>query len=86
MEKNKRTHTHTHTHTHMHGFPRWLSSEESTCNAGAAEDMGSIPGSGSSPVGGHSNAPQYFCLESPTDRGAWRATVPEVTKSRTQLK
>ena len=37
MEKNKRTHTHTHTHTHMHGFPRWLSSEESTCNQGTLD-------------------------------------------------
>ena len=27
-------------------FPQWLSSKESACNAGAAGDMGSIPGSG----------------------------------------
>ena len=28
---------------------------------------------------------QYSCLENPMDRGAWRATVCEVKKSRTQL-
>ena len=32
---------------------------------------GSIPGSGSSPGGGHGNPLQYACLESPMDRGAW---------------
>ena len=26
---------------------------------------------------------QYSCLESPMDRGAWRATVHRVTKSQT---
>ena len=29
---------------------------------------------------------QYSCQENPMDRGAWRATVHEVAKSRTQLK
>jgi len=28
---------------------------------------------------------QYACLENSMDRGAWRATVHGVTKSRTQL-
>ena len=28
---------------------------------------------------------QYSCLENPTDRGAWQASVHGVTKSRTQL-
>ena len=28
----------------------------------------------------------YSCMENPKDRGAWRATVQEVTKSQTQLK
>ena len=27
------------------------------------------------PGGGHGNPHQYSCLENPTDRGAWRATV-----------
>ena len=26
---------------------------------------------------------QYSCLENPMDRGAWWATVPEITKSQT---
>ena len=33
--------------------------------------------------GEHSNPLQYSCLENPMDRGLWRATVHEVTKSRT---
>ena len=28
------------------GLPQWLSSKESACNVGAAEDAGSIPGLG----------------------------------------
>ena len=34
-------------------------------------DAGSIPGSGRSLGGGHSNPIQYSCLEKPMDRGAW---------------
>ena len=48
--------------------------------------MDSIPGSGTSPIGGHSNPLQYSCLENPIDRGDWQATVHRVTKSRTRLK
>ena len=33
--------------------------------------------------GGHSNPLQYYCLENPTDRGAWQAPVPGVTESDT---
>ena len=33
-------------------------------------DVGSIPGSGRSPGGGHGNPSQYSCLENPMDRGA----------------
>ena len=32
-------------------------------NTGDIRDMGSIPGLGRSPGGGHGNAPQYSCLE-----------------------
>ena len=38
-------------------------------------DVGSIPGSGRFPGGGHGNPLQYSCLENPVDRGEWRATV-----------
>ena len=34
---------------------------------------------------GNSNRPQYFCLESCKDRGAWRATGHRVAKNQTQL-
>ena len=57
-----------------------------TANAGNVRDGGSIPGLGRSPGGGHGNALQYSCLENPTDRGVWQATVPGVAKSQTQLK
>ena len=56
---------------------RWLSGRESACQAG---DTGSIPGSGRSPGGRNSNPLQYSCLGNHMDRGAWRATVHEVTK------
>ena len=38
------------------------------------------------PGGGHGNLLQHSCLENPMDRGAWRATVHGVTKSRTRPK
>ena len=55
-------------------------------NAGDIRDIGSIPGLGRSPGGGHGIPPQYSCLENPMDRGAWRATVHRITKSQTWLK
>ena len=48
--------------------------------------MGSFPGLGRSPEGGHGNPLQYSYLENPMDRGAWQATVPRVAKSWTRLK
>ena len=55
-------------------------------NAGDRGDVGSIPGSGRSPGGGHGNLLQYSCLENPMDRGAWWATVHRVAKSWIGLK
>ena len=54
-----------------------------TAVAGDIRDMGSIPGSGRSPGGGHGNFFQYSCLENSMDRGAWWATVHGVAKSWT---
>ena len=54
----------------------------SACRAG---DQGSIHGLGRSPEEGNGNPLQYSCLENPTDRGAWPATVHGVTKSQTRL-
>ena len=56
--------------------------KESTCSAG---DLGSVPGWGRSPGGGHGNPLQYSCLENPTDRGARRAAAQRVAKSWTRL-
>ena len=52
-------------------------------NAGVIRDSGLIPGLGRFPGGGYGNPLQYPCLENPMDRGAWQATVHEVTKSQT---
>ena len=58
-------------------------SKKSACNVRDAGDVGSIPGSGISPGGGHNNPNQYSCLENPMNRGAWRAAVYRVAKSQT---
>ena len=54
------------------GFPGGSDGKESACNAG---DQGLIPVSGRSPGEANSNPPQYSCLETSMDRGAWRTTV-----------
>ena len=64
--------------------PGGTSGKEPACQCRRLEDTGSIPGSGRSPGGGHGNPLRYSCLENPMDRGAWRATVRKVTKSRAQ--
>ena len=51
--------------------------------AGDVRDMGSIPGSGRFPGGGHDNPLQCSCLENLMGRGAWWATVHGVSKSWT---
>ena len=62
------------------GFPGGLDDEESACNV---RDLGSIPGLGRSPGGGHGDPLQCPCPENPVDRGAWQATVHGVAKSQT---
>ena len=57
-------------------FPGGSDGKESACNA---KDLGSIPGLGRCPGGGHGNPLQYSCLEDPMDRGAWWAIVHRVT-------
>ena len=44
--------------------------KDTPANAGDIRNVGSIPGSGRSPGGGHGNPLQYSCLENPMDRGA----------------
>ena len=67
---------------YMSLFPGGSVGKESVCNSG---DPGSIPGLGRSPGEGSGNPLQYSCLENSMDRGAWRATVHGVTKSRIRL-
>ena len=67
------------------GFPNDSTGKEPACNAGDAGDPGSIPGLERSPGGRNGNPLQYSCLKNPTDRGAWQATVHEVSKSQTGL-
>ena len=50
------------------GFPHGSDGKESTCNV---KDLGSIPGLGTSPGGGHGNPLEHSCLENPMDKGAW---------------
>ena len=51
--------------------------------AANAGDTGSIPGSERFLGEGNGNPLQYSCLKNSMDRGAWWATVHEVTKSQT---
>ena len=68
-----------------YGLPRWLSGKEPACQCrrlGCDPWVGKIPWRKkwqSTPV------LQYSCLENPTDRGVWWATVHRVTRSRIQL-
>ena len=56
--------------------------KESACSAGG---LGSIPGLGRGPGGGHGNPLQYSRPENPMDGGAWWAIVHGVTKGQTRL-
>ena len=58
------------------------SSRESACNAG---DLGLIPGLGRCPEEGNGSPLQHSYLENSKDRGAWRATVHGVAKSRPDI-
>ena len=68
------------------GSPRCGSdNKRSTCKAG---DLGSIPGYGRCPRGGHSNPLQYSCLENHIDRSLvgyrpWGCTELDTTEWRT---
>ena len=72
---------------HKWGFPGGICDlKKPACKCRRRKRIGFIPGLGGAPRGGHGNPLQYSCLENPIDRGAWRATVPGVTKGWTQLK
>ena len=66
------------------GFPGGASGKEPACQGRRhIRDVGLIPGLGRSSGGEPGNQLQCSCLENPMDRGAWRATVHRVAKSRT---
>ena len=53
-----------------------------SANAGNIRDLGSIPGSGGSPGGGHGNPLQCYCLEDPVDKepgGLWSIMSENLT-------
>ena len=58
--------------------PVALAVKNPPASAGDVRDMGSTPGSETSPGEGHGNSLQYSCLENPMDRGAWWSTVHSV--------
>ena len=63
-------------------FPGGSDGKASVYNVG---DPGSSPGLGRSPGEGNSNPLQYYCLENPMERGAWKAAVYGVTKCQIRL-
>ena len=63
-------------------FPGASDGKESVYNEG---DPGSIPVSGRSLGEGNGDPCQFSCLENSKDRGAWKAIVQGIVKSRTQL-
>ena len=65
------------------GFLCGSDGKESVCNTG---DLGLIPGLGQPPGGGNVYPLQYSCLDNPTNREVWWATVHRVAKSQTGLK
>ena len=61
--------------------------KNSPINAGDLKEADLVlSGSGRSPGGERGNSLQYSCLENPTDREGWRATVHNVSKSWTRMK
>ena len=67
----------------MLGFPGGAEVKNLPASAEDAGDTGSTPGLGGSPAEGNGNPLQYYFLENPMDRGAWRATVHGVANSWT---
>ena len=63
------------------GFPSAIVVKNLPAYAGAAGDMGLIPGLGRYPGEGNGNPLQYSGLENPMDRGVGWAAVHGVEKS-----
>ena len=69
-------------HSPLLGFPGGSDGKKAACNAG---DQDLTLESGRSSGEENGNPLQYSSLENSMDRGAWWATVHEITKSRTHL-
>ena len=69
-------------HTVFQGFPGGSVVKNLPVSAG---DVGLVPGLERSPGEGNDNPLQYSRLENSMDRGAWRATIHGVAKSRARL-
>ena len=65
------------------GFPGGSDGKESAFNAGDTRAVGSIPGLGRFPGGGHGNPLQYYCLENPIDRSLLDYSLQGHTESQT---
>ena len=71
---------------HSHGASQMaLVVKNLPANAGDIRDLGSIPGSGRSPGGGHGNPLQHSSPENPMDRGAWWSVVHGVEQDWSDL-
>ena len=68
------------------GLPQWLSRLRIHLQCRRHRRLGFDPWDRKTPWRKKWQPTQYSCLENPTDRGAWLATVHGVTKSRTWLK
>ena len=63
------------------GLPDGTVVKNPLANAGDSRDVSLISGSGRSAGEGNGYLLQCSCLENSLDRGTWRATVHEVTKT-----
>ena len=66
----------------LYGFPGGANGKESAYQCRRCKRHRLNPWVGKIPRGGNGNPLQYFCLENPMDRGAWRATVHGVARVR----
>ena len=86
-KKNKTTHTclflppFVRFNFSKYGLPWWLSGKESACQCRDTRDVGSIPGSGTSPGGGNGNPFQYFCLENSMEREKCWAIIQGIQRA-----
>ena len=67
----------------LSNFPGGSAVKNLPVDAGAAGDVGLIPGSGRSLGGGNGKPHQYSCQDNSMDNRAWWITVHSISKSQT---